>query len=167
MALLATRFGRRKQDNLGLGRQARSRGRQTGEHREVRAETAELLRTEVASMNLDNFVVRPHRRLVEKYREPAAWADLAIVQMRTGNLDGAAQSLAKALEAAPPSSQLEVLAGVMASRQGKVQEALTHLRKATELDPRNLVAQYALVEELGRELDGLHGRRSYQPPRRT
>jgi type I restriction enzyme, R subunit len=47
-----------------------------GEHREVRTDIAELLRAEVASMNLDNFVVRPHRRLVEKYREPAAWGDL-------------------------------------------------------------------------------------------
>jgi type I restriction enzyme R subunit len=24
-------------------------------------------------MNLDNFVVRPHRRLVERFREPQAW----------------------------------------------------------------------------------------------
>jgi type I restriction enzyme, R subunit len=30
----------------------------------------------VASMNLDNFVVRPHRRLVETYRAPLAWAEL-------------------------------------------------------------------------------------------
>ncbi len=27
-------------------------------------------------MNLDNFVVRPHRRLVEKYAKPEAWASL-------------------------------------------------------------------------------------------
>ena len=44
--------------------------------REVRAATAELLRCEVAAMNLDNFVVRPHRRLVEKYAKPEAWTAL-------------------------------------------------------------------------------------------
>ena len=44
--------------------------------REVRATTAALLRREVAAMNLDNFVVRPHRRLVEKYVKAEAWAAL-------------------------------------------------------------------------------------------
>ena len=39
------------------------------------ADIAELLRAEVAAMNVDNFVVRPHRRLVERYREPEAWDD--------------------------------------------------------------------------------------------
>ena len=42
-------------------------------HAAERAELAELLRLDVASMNLDNFVVRPHRRLVERFREPDAW----------------------------------------------------------------------------------------------
>ena len=42
-------------------------------HQHERAELAELLRLDVASMNLDNFVVRPHRRLVERFREPDAW----------------------------------------------------------------------------------------------
>ena len=44
--------------------------------REVRAATAELLQCEVAAMNLHNFVVRPHRRLVEKYAKAEAWAAL-------------------------------------------------------------------------------------------
>jgi type I restriction enzyme, R subunit len=43
---------------------------------EVRRVTAELLQREVAAMNLDNFVVRPRRRLVEKYAKPEAWATL-------------------------------------------------------------------------------------------
>src|SRR5262249_48391029 len=37
----------------------------TEEH--LRRELAELLRQQVAAMNLDNFIVRPRRRLVEKY----------------------------------------------------------------------------------------------------
>jgi len=45
---------------------------------ELRAATAELLRAEVAAMNVNNFIVRPHRRLVEHYAEAAAWESLSI-----------------------------------------------------------------------------------------
>jgi len=37
---------------------------------EVRRTLAERLQREVAAMHLDNFVVRPHRRLVERYAKP-------------------------------------------------------------------------------------------------
>jgi type I restriction enzyme R subunit len=40
---------------------------------EVRRSIAERLQREVAAMNLDNFVVRSHRRVVEKYAKPEAW----------------------------------------------------------------------------------------------
>jgi type I restriction enzyme R subunit len=40
---------------------------------EVRRVLADTLRREVAAMNLENFVVRPHRRAVEKYAKPEAW----------------------------------------------------------------------------------------------
>jgi type I restriction enzyme R subunit len=43
---------------------------------EVRRAVAELLQREVAAMNLDNFIVRPHRRVVEKYAKPEAWTAL-------------------------------------------------------------------------------------------
>ena len=43
---------------------------------ELRKDTAEQLRAEVAAMNVDNFVVRPKRRFVETYAAPAAWAAL-------------------------------------------------------------------------------------------
>ena len=39
----------------------------------IRAETAGHLQTIVAGMQLDNFVVRPQRRLVEAWRDTAAW----------------------------------------------------------------------------------------------
>jgi len=48
------------------------------DHREERASIAELLRTEVAAMNVNNFVVRPHRRLVETFKEPAAWEQVGV-----------------------------------------------------------------------------------------
>ena len=40
---------------------------------ELRAQIAALLQREVAAMNLDNFIVRPRRRSVEKYARPEAW----------------------------------------------------------------------------------------------
>ena len=58
--------------------------------REVRAATAELLQREVAAMNLDNFVVRPHRRLVQKFAKPEAWTALppdALVEL-SGEIAG-------------------------------------------------------------------------------
>ncbi len=44
---------------------------------EVRRAVAELLQREIGAMTLDNFIVRPHRRLVEKYSKPEAWVALA------------------------------------------------------------------------------------------
>jgi type I restriction enzyme R subunit len=44
---------------------------------DLRHETAETLRQEVAAMNPENFVVRPKRRLVEKYAKEEAWKQLS------------------------------------------------------------------------------------------
>jgi hypothetical protein len=44
---------------------------------ELRRAHAARLHQEVASMNTDNFVVRPKRQLVEHYRKPEAWDRLA------------------------------------------------------------------------------------------
>ncbi len=46
------------------------------QERALRQYTAGELRTEVAQMNLNNFIVRPKRRYVERYAEPAAWKTL-------------------------------------------------------------------------------------------
>jgi type I restriction enzyme R subunit len=43
----------------------------------LRTETVEALRTEVAAMNLDNFIVRPKRRYVETYSRAASWNQLS------------------------------------------------------------------------------------------
>jgi type I restriction enzyme R subunit len=42
----------------------------------LRSETAESLRTEVAAMNPENFVVRPKRELVERWARAEAWETL-------------------------------------------------------------------------------------------
>ncbi len=45
---------------------------------ELRREVAALLQGEVAAMNVENFVVRAKRRLVEKYAKPDAWGELKL-----------------------------------------------------------------------------------------
>jgi type I restriction enzyme, R subunit len=45
-------------------------------NRQLREELAKRLRDEVAAMNLDNFIVRPKRRLVEQFANPDAWATI-------------------------------------------------------------------------------------------
>ena len=43
---------------------------------EVRLETISLLRDQIAAMNVNNFVVRPRRRAVERFARPEAWSEL-------------------------------------------------------------------------------------------
>jgi type I restriction enzyme, R subunit len=45
--------------------------------RTVIRETLDLLRTTVAAMNVENFIVRAKRRLVEKYQQPEIWQTLS------------------------------------------------------------------------------------------
>lgn len=45
-------------------------------HPEERQSIVDLLRVEVAAMNVNNFVVRPHRRLIERFKTPDAWKSL-------------------------------------------------------------------------------------------
>lgn len=45
-------------------------------HKVLRQDTAVRLQEEVAGMSVDNFIVRPKRRFVEKYAEPGAWEGL-------------------------------------------------------------------------------------------
>jgi type I restriction enzyme R subunit len=45
---------------------------------ELRRDLAEMLRTEVAAMNVGNFVVRAKRRLVEIYAKPEPWKELKL-----------------------------------------------------------------------------------------
>lgn len=47
----------------------------------LRDETTRFLRDEVAAMNLENFVVRPQRKLVEQYSKPESWTRISIESM--------------------------------------------------------------------------------------
>jgi type I restriction enzyme R subunit len=43
----------------------------------LRTDLIWMLRDEIAGMNVENFLVRPHRRLIEKYADADTWASLA------------------------------------------------------------------------------------------
>lgn len=49
--------------------------------REVRRALAQQLHSEVSAMNLDNFIVRPHREFVERYRNLDRWQTLQPEQL--------------------------------------------------------------------------------------
>ncbi len=83
--------------------------------------------------------------------EPAGWADLGILQVRQQEYDAAFASVDKARTLAPRNSRIQALLGLIESRRGKVQEALTHFRTATSLDRTNLKALYSLAEESERQ----------------
>jgi Tfp pilus assembly protein PilF len=83
--------------------------------------------------------------------EPATWADLALLAVRQQDFDTAAADAEKARVLAPNNSRIEALLGLIESKQGKLPEAIALLRKAVELDARNLKAIYALAEETERQ----------------
>lgn len=64
----------------------------------LRGEAAETLRSQVAAMNLDNFLVRPRRRLIEIYAQPDAWQALN---------DEARQQLAAEVAGLPSETEAE------------------------------------------------------------
>jgi len=51
-----------------------------GNDETLRRELASMLHTHVAAMNIDNFVVRPQRRLVEKYAQTEPWRKLGVAE---------------------------------------------------------------------------------------
>ena len=59
-------------------RLANKLGETTTTEEALRKEVAGLLQTEVAAMNLENFVVRSKRRFVERYAAPEAWERLTL-----------------------------------------------------------------------------------------
>jgi type I restriction enzyme R subunit len=50
----------------------------TETERGLRVDTASALHKIVLGMNVDNFLVRPHRRLVEQYAQWPAWSTLTV-----------------------------------------------------------------------------------------
>lgn len=78
---LGTRLFKTRLDLLGTLGKLRVGEAPTGGYRgqvepALEADVSAILQSEVAAMNLDNFVVRARRKMVEKYQQKSAWAAL-------------------------------------------------------------------------------------------
>jgi hypothetical protein len=83
--------------------------------------------------------------------EPAGFANLGLLLLRQQDLEGAAAKLAQAEKLAPKSAPVQRLLAVLESRQGRLDEAIRHWRRAADLDPGDLLAPYALALDLERQ----------------
>src|SRR5262245_48848491 len=83
--------------------------------------------------------------------EPAGWANLGVLALRQQEFDAAFANLEKARSIVPDNSRIEGMLGLVEARRGRFAEALAHLRKAVELDRKNLKALYALAQEIERQ----------------
>ena len=83
--------------------------------------------------------------------EPAGWANWGVLALRQRNFDTAAERIERARSLAPDNSDIYYLVGLLESSRGKTAEAITALRKAVELNPKNSIATYKLAEEVERE----------------
>jgi tetratricopeptide (TPR) repeat protein len=85
--------------------------------------------------------------------EPAGWANWGVLALRQRNYDVAAQRLERARDLAPRNDHIYDLLGILEGDRGHSAEAIADLRKAVELNPKNLRAAYALAEEIERQGD--------------
>jgi tetratricopeptide (TPR) repeat protein len=85
--------------------------------------------------------------------EPAVWANWGILALRQRNYETAAQRLERARDLAPENDRIYDLLGILESQRGQSAQALADLRKAVQLNPRNLRALYRLAEETERQGD--------------
>ena len=85
--------------------------------------------------------------------EPAGWANWGVLALRQRNYDLASQRLDRARDLAPRNDQIYDLLGILESDRGHSAEAIADLRKAIDMNPKNLRAAYALAEEIERQND--------------
>jgi len=83
--------------------------------------------------------------------EPAGWANWGLLALRQRNFDAAAERLEHARSLAPGKDQIHYLLALLESSRGRSPEAIAALRKAIEINPRNLIATYKLAEEIERQ----------------
>ena len=83
--------------------------------------------------------------------EPAGWANWGLLALRQRNFEVAAERLERARTLAPDNDQIQYLIGLLESSRGRSAEAIAALRKAVEINPRNLFATYKLAEEIERQ----------------
>src|ERR1700674_2776181 len=75
--------------------------------------------------------------------EPAGWANWGMLALRQRNFEPASERLERARALAPENDRIYYLIGLLEKGRGRSPEAITALRKAIELNPKNLVATFA------------------------
>jgi tetratricopeptide (TPR) repeat protein len=80
--------------------------------------------------------------------EPAAWANLGLVELRLGEFDAAAPPIDKAAQLAPRNSDIAFLQGRLDTARGHNEDGIAHLRRAVALDENKQRARTALVQEI-------------------
>ncbi|HSH61744.1 MAG TPA: DEAD/DEAH box helicase family protein [Acidimicrobiales bacterium] len=122
-----------------------------GDHREERRSIAELLRTEVAAMPVDNVVVRPHRRLVEKYSGPEAWGTISVgdASELARNVAGLPNTLDTEAEEA---KRFDLLLLRLQLALLRTEPAFTRLQQQVQ-GIAHLLEDYSTIPAVARELD--------------
>jgi Tfp pilus assembly protein PilF len=85
--------------------------------------------------------------------EPAGWANWGVLALRQRSFDAASQRLEQARTLAPKNDAIYYLLGLVEAGKGHSAEAIANLRKAVEINPKNLIATYRLAEEIERQGD--------------
>ena len=85
--------------------------------------------------------------------EPAGWANWGVLALRERDYDAAAYRFERARGLAPRNDHIYQLLGILEGDRGHSAQAIASLRKAVELNPKNMRAAYALAEEIERESD--------------
>ena len=86
-------------------------------------------------------------------REPAGWVNWGVLALRQRSFEAAAQRFGKAKELAPQSDAVAYLQGILESNRGDSPAAISDLREAVRLNPKNLKAIYLLASEMERQGD--------------
>lgn len=94
--------------------------------------------------------------------EPAAWANLGILQIRQKDFESAARSLEKALALDGKSAQIYQTVALLETQRGNFDQAQQNWQKAIELNPQNAKAVYALAKEKERQADDQAARGLYE-----
>jgi type I restriction enzyme R subunit len=146
--------------NMAIPSQALQQGDSTNALRLHRQTLAELLRCHVAACPADNFVVRPHLQLVERFRASAAWArlspddhqllgsTLAPLPSAYADQQGDTDTNARRFDLLLYTLQLTLLRGE--PRFARLQQQLREL--AAQLEARANIPQVAAELELIRQL---------------
>ncbi|PWT87304.1 MAG: hypothetical protein C5B55_14975, partial [Blastocatellia bacterium] len=82
--------------------------------------------------------------------EPAGWGNWGVLALRQRNFDQASERLEHARSLAPENDQIQYLIGLLESGRGRSELAMAALKKAVDLNPKNLFATYQLAEETER-----------------